>query len=78
LGKVRGAEKTPFMVLLPKQRRDEEEDPERRSQNQWDPENSDFAFAESVLVLDIGPSRLEDPLGVAGLVDAVPPTKADL
>ena len=56
----------------------EEKDPEGRSQKERDPKYSDFAFVEHFQVLVVGASGLEDPLGVAGLVDAVPPPQPNL
>jgi hypothetical protein len=64
------------LSALPKESRQQEEDPEGRSQNQGDPEQPDLPSTQPRLGVAV--SGLEDPLRVAGLVDAVPPAKADL
>ena len=64
------------LLALPKESRQQEEDPEGRSQNQGDPEEPDLPSTQPRLGVSV--SGLEDPLRVAGLVDTVPPSKADL
>ena len=64
------------LIILPKKRREEEENPEYRGQNKRDPEQSDLSTTKTGLRVAV--SCLEHPLRVAGLVDAVPPAETDL
>ena len=64
------------LLALPEESRQQEEDPEGWSQNQGDPEEPDLPSTQPRLGVAV--SGLKDPLRVAGLVDAVPPAKADL
>ncbi len=64
------------LLALPEESRQQEEDPEGGSQNQGDPEEPDLPSTQPRLGISV--SGLEDPLRVAGLVDTVPPSKADL
>ena len=63
-------------IILPEKRSKEEENPECRGQNKSDPEQSDLSTTKTGLRVAV--SRLEHPLRVAGLVDAVPPAETDL